>query len=98
MTIKLQRLGHILVNVRDIERSKAFYTGILGFTVLEQDLAGEDIQNFQDARRRAIVEARRGESAAVGTECQTEDDLGEKSGKGPQPKPANRIPDLQIGA
>ncbi len=37
MTIKLQRLGHILVNVRDIERSKAFYTGILGFTMLEQD-------------------------------------------------------------
>ena len=35
--IKLQRLGHILINVRDIERSKAFYTGILGFHVLEQD-------------------------------------------------------------
>ena len=35
--IKLQRLGHILVNVRDLERSKAFYTRILGFTVLEQD-------------------------------------------------------------
>ena len=35
--IKLQRLGHILINVRDVERSKAFYCGILGFTVLEQD-------------------------------------------------------------
>jgi len=35
--IKLQRLGHILINVRDVERSKAFYTGILGFSVLEQD-------------------------------------------------------------
>lgn len=35
--IKLQRLGHVLVNVRDIERAKAFYCGILGFTVLEQD-------------------------------------------------------------
>jgi catechol 2,3-dioxygenase-like lactoylglutathione lyase family enzyme len=35
--IKLQRIGHILLNVRDVERSKAFYTTILGFKVLEQD-------------------------------------------------------------
>jgi catechol 2,3-dioxygenase-like lactoylglutathione lyase family enzyme len=35
--IKLQRVGHILINVRDVERAKAFYTGVLGFTVLEQD-------------------------------------------------------------
>lgn len=35
--IKLQRIGHILFTVRDIERSKAFYTQVLGFTVIEQD-------------------------------------------------------------
>ena len=35
--IKLQRIGHILLCVRDLERSKAFYTNILGFKVLEQD-------------------------------------------------------------
>ena len=35
--IKLQRIGHILISVRDVERSKAFYTDILGFKVLEQD-------------------------------------------------------------
>ena len=35
--IKLQRIGHILMSVRDVERSKAFYTNILGFKVLEQD-------------------------------------------------------------
>ena len=35
--IKLQRIGHILFAVRDLERSKAFYTNILGFKVLEQD-------------------------------------------------------------
>ncbi len=35
--IKLQRIGHILLTVRDLERSKAFYTNILGFRVLEQD-------------------------------------------------------------
>ncbi|HYC46865.1 MAG TPA: VOC family protein [Burkholderiales bacterium] len=35
--IKLQRIGHILLTVRDLEKSKAFYTGLLGFQVLEQD-------------------------------------------------------------
>jgi catechol 2,3-dioxygenase len=35
--IKLQRLGHVLIAVRDLEKSKDFYTRILGFTVLEQD-------------------------------------------------------------
>jgi len=35
--IKLQRLGHVLISVRDLEQSKDFYTRILGFKVLEQD-------------------------------------------------------------
>jgi len=35
--IKLQRLGHVLISVRDLERSKDFYMRILGFKVLEQD-------------------------------------------------------------
>ena len=35
--IKLQRLGHVLISVRDLEKSKDFYTRILGFKVLEQD-------------------------------------------------------------
>jgi catechol 2,3-dioxygenase len=35
--IKLQRIGHILLSVRDVERSKAFYTKVLGFKVLEED-------------------------------------------------------------
>lgn len=35
--IKLQRLGHVLISVRNLERSKDFYTRILGFKVLEQD-------------------------------------------------------------
>jgi catechol 2,3-dioxygenase-like lactoylglutathione lyase family enzyme len=35
--IKLQRLGHVLISVRDLERSKDFYTRLLGFKVLEQD-------------------------------------------------------------
>jgi catechol 2,3-dioxygenase-like lactoylglutathione lyase family enzyme len=35
--INLQRLGHILVAVRDLEASKKFYMDILGFKLLEQD-------------------------------------------------------------
>ena len=35
--IKLQRLGHVLISVRDLEQSKDFYTRILGLKVLEQD-------------------------------------------------------------
>lgn len=35
--IKLQRLGHVLVAVRDLEASKKFYMDLLGFKLLEQD-------------------------------------------------------------
>lgn len=35
--VKIQRLGHILIAVRDLEKAKDFYTRILGFHVLEQD-------------------------------------------------------------
>lgn len=35
--IQLKRLGHVLLRVADLERSKAFYSGLLGFEVVEQD-------------------------------------------------------------
>ncbi len=35
--IQLTRLGHVLLRVADIERSKAFYTKTLGFEVVEED-------------------------------------------------------------
>ena len=35
--IKLQRLGHILMAVRDLDASKKFYIDLLGFKLLEQD-------------------------------------------------------------
>jgi len=35
--LQLKRLGHIVLRVADIERSKRFYTGLLGFKVLEED-------------------------------------------------------------
>ena len=34
--INLQRLGHVLIAVRDLEKSKDFYTRILGFKVLDE--------------------------------------------------------------
>jgi catechol-2,3-dioxygenase len=37
--IKLQRLGHVLLRVADIERSKAFYSKLLGFEIVEEDPA-----------------------------------------------------------
>jgi catechol 2,3-dioxygenase len=33
----LKRIGHVLLRVADIERAKAFYCGILGFSLREQD-------------------------------------------------------------
>jgi catechol 2,3-dioxygenase len=35
--IQLQRLGHVLLRVADLERSKKFYTTLLGFEVVEED-------------------------------------------------------------
>jgi catechol 2,3-dioxygenase len=35
--IQLKRLGHVLFRVGDIERSKAFYTTLLGFQIVEED-------------------------------------------------------------
>ncbi len=35
--IQLQRIGHVLLKVADIERSKAFYANVLGFEVVEED-------------------------------------------------------------
>ena len=35
--MQLKRIGHVLLRVRSLERSRAFYTTILGFEVMEQD-------------------------------------------------------------
>ena len=35
--IRLSGLGHVLLRVLDLERSKKFYTEVLGFRVLEED-------------------------------------------------------------
>jgi catechol 2,3-dioxygenase len=35
--IQLKRLGHVLLRVGDIERSKTFYTKTLGFEIVEED-------------------------------------------------------------
>jgi catechol-2,3-dioxygenase len=37
--VRLKELGHILVRVLDLERSKKFYTEVLGFKILEEDPA-----------------------------------------------------------
>lgn len=35
----ISRLGHVGIHVRDLERSKAFYTDVLGLTVTDEDEA-----------------------------------------------------------
>src|SRR5438045_8691317 len=35
--VRLKRVGHVLLRVADFERSKAFYTDVLGFQVAEED-------------------------------------------------------------
>lgn len=35
--IRLKKLGHVLLRVTDLKRSKAFYTDVLGFRVAEED-------------------------------------------------------------
>jgi catechol-2,3-dioxygenase len=37
VVIQLNRIGHVLLKVADVERSKAFYTKVLGFEVVEED-------------------------------------------------------------
>lgn len=37
MAIKLDRIGHCLLRVKDAERSKKFYIDVLGFQLMEQD-------------------------------------------------------------
>jgi catechol 2,3-dioxygenase len=42
MPFKIQRLGHVVVMVTDLERSVKFYTQVLGFKV--SDVYSEDLQ------------------------------------------------------
>jgi len=35
--IQLNRIGHVLLRVADVERSKAFYSKLLGFEIVEED-------------------------------------------------------------
>src|SRR5919198_1390872 len=37
--VKLKEIGHVLLRVLDLERSKKFYAEVLGFHVLEEDPA-----------------------------------------------------------
>ena len=37
--MKLKELGHVLLRVLDLERSKKFYAEVLGFQILEEDPA-----------------------------------------------------------
>ena len=52
--MRLKRVAHVLLRVADVERSRAFYTDVLGFQVVEEDTEqgevflslGEDFHNL----------------------------------------------------
>ena len=52
MPINLSRIGHVAMRVSDLERSKDWYSDVLGFTVMEQDIEhGDDV--FMSLGRQA---------------------------------------------
>ena len=89
--MKLQRLGHVLIAVRDIAKSKAFYTRVLGFKVLEEDPEhggvflsigghGNTLDLFPCTDPAALAPADGGPTAGLGVRhtafaVETEDDL-----------------------
>ena len=37
MPIRLSRIGHVALRVRDLQRAKKFYTEVMGFKIAEED-------------------------------------------------------------
>jgi catechol 2,3-dioxygenase len=52
--IRLTGLGHVLLRVLDLERSKKFYTEVLGFRVLEEDPGHGGVFLALDGQSHAI--------------------------------------------
>jgi catechol 2,3-dioxygenase-like lactoylglutathione lyase family enzyme len=48
--IQLMRIGHVALRVADIERSRAFYTTLLGFEVVEEDPEHGGVFIFRQGR------------------------------------------------
>ena len=40
MSYTLKNLGHVVMRVRDMDRSLDFYTKVMGLTVMERSLSG----------------------------------------------------------
>jgi len=54
MAVKLDWIGHVNLTVWDVERSKEFYSKVLGFEVVEQDpmpRSGQGVHVLAEAQR-----------------------------------------------
>jgi catechol-2,3-dioxygenase len=73
--IQLARIGHVLLRVADIKRSKAFYQDVLGFRVVEEDpnhgndcfmTLGNDFHNIDLVQHQDPESAQKPDKAQVG--------------------------------
>ena len=50
MPIKLDRIGHCLLRVRDVERSKRFYVDVLGCQLMEEHESSRSLATGSEVR------------------------------------------------
>ena len=74
--IRLTKIGHVLLRVVDLERSKAFYRDILGFKIAEEDpghgrdvfmTLGEDFHTLDLVQHSSPEDAQRPSRTQIGT-------------------------------
>jgi catechol 2,3-dioxygenase-like lactoylglutathione lyase family enzyme len=78
----LERIGHVLLRVVDIERAKAFYCGILGFNLREQDPDHGGVFLGLEHSSHTIDLIQAGESRASAGEGGGSDDLSARGAPG----------------
>ncbi len=65
----IQRVGHVVLKVRDLEKAKAFYVGILGMKIGKEDSKRGMFLRFDDYHHDIAI-FKTGEDAALPTENQ----------------------------
>jgi catechol-2,3-dioxygenase len=65
--VKLNKIGHVLIAVSDMERSKDFYINTLGFSILEEDMdhGGVFLTGGAGTHLIDLVPGPRGDTAAA---------------------------------
>lgn len=58
MAVKIERIGHCALRVRDVERARRFYVDVLGFELLEEDPDGNGLELYYEREDWADIFAR----------------------------------------